>query len=351
MTIAPTRGAMNETSMNPLPDDVLRTAARWYSRLTDDAVSQLERAQFESWRSARPEHDAAYRRLLQVLEASDAMLADASASTDLFATAEASRAARMRAPIAKALRTAAYGFAATLAIVCLGIAYRIYPRADFTSAVTRTGEQREVRLADGSVISLNTDTELEYSIDSRQRRVKFSEGEAFFQIAPDRTRPFVILIGSREIKVVGTAFNVRRLSDRTDIAVTEGRVSLSREIGALAALFPPSESQSLTAGMSASYATNTDVIVRSSSPPLLVGAWRSGQLIYRGTALSEVVADLDRYFAGTYSITDDVAHLKVSAVIRLTNEAEVLNALTSQLPVRATRTTDRTTVFSGRTPR
>jgi transmembrane sensor len=92
---------------------------------------------------------------------------------------------------------------------------------------TRLGEIRRVPLADGSLVAINTKTALEVVMKPKSRRIVLKEGEAWFQVAKDPTRPFVVAAGPVRVRAVGTAFSVRRDDEAgagVDVMVTEGVV-------------------------------------------------------------------------------------------------------------------------------
>jgi transmembrane sensor len=84
---------------------------------------------------------------------------------------------------------------------------------------TELGQERAVRLADGSVLVLNTGTSVEVSLRDDIRTVDLLKGEARFDVAHDTKRPFYVNAGSASVRAVGTAFNVRLRADLTELTV------------------------------------------------------------------------------------------------------------------------------------
>ena len=95
--------------------------------------------------------------------------------------------------------------------------------------VTRTGEQMEVTLDDGSHVWLGAKSRLSVAFTGQQRAVRLDSGEAFFSVRKDRRRPFTVHASNGDITAVGTAFNVREVADRVIVTVAEGVVKVSRE--------------------------------------------------------------------------------------------------------------------------
>jgi len=167
------------------------------------------------------------------------------------------------------------------------------------SYATATGEVRRIPLHDGSVVSINTASSLRVKIDDTRRRVVLDRGEAWFQVAHDTARPFVVEVGPVQVRAVGTAFSVRRRETGVDVLVTEGVVEV-RTGGADAALrlsagrkaFLPYEGQpKYTAAV-------PDEIDRSL-------AWRAGELAIDGQTLGQAAAEMNRY--NDVQITVDAA--------------------------------------------
>ncbi|HYE37039.1 FecR family protein [Methylocaldum sp.] len=115
-------------------------------------------------------------------------------------------------------------------------------RADFRTA---KGEIRAVLLPDGSRATLNADSAVALRFEDSVRRIELLRGEAFFEVAKDTARPFVVASGEGETKAVGTTFTVRQSKEKTEVAMLEGvveastvRQRLSLKAGQVASLQP-----------------------------------------------------------------------------------------------------------------
>src|SRR5204863_1747502 len=113
--------------------------------------------------------------------------------------------------------------AATIALSILPPSVLSPPTQSFATA---TAEHRSVTLADGSTLDLNAGTRLTVTLGVRERRVVMAEGEAVFDVAPDKSRPFLIAAGDRTVRVVGTRFDVRRRAGRLSVTVERGLVEV-----------------------------------------------------------------------------------------------------------------------------
>lgn len=155
-------------------------------------------------------------------------------------------------------------------------------RHDRYAVTTAAGEQRAVRLPDGSVIAMNGDTRI--TLDRKApRRARLDAGEASFSIVHDEADPFVVEAGGTKIQDVGTVFDVVRQADATDVAVAQGAVVYD----------PRGAGVKLTAGRTL-HDPDAGPIEIGDAPSDAIGAWRRGRLIYRDAPLGVVAGDLAR---------------------------------------------------------
>ena len=120
--------------------------------------------------------------------------------------------------------------AAILAIITgLWISFSIFGSSGYTDLVAKNEVVLE-KLPDGSELTLNKNTELSYATDFKKKRsIKFKNGEVFFKVAPDKSKPFVIEINKVSVTVVGTSFNIKHLKGQTEIIVETGTVRVEFE--------------------------------------------------------------------------------------------------------------------------
>jgi transmembrane sensor len=154
---------------------------------------------------------------------------------------------------------------------------------------TGLGEIRRVPLADGSLAAINTETSLDVMVTARARQVKLDRGEAWFEVAHDTQRPFVVEAGQVRVRAVGTAFAVRALQDGADVAVTEGVVE---------AWTAGDEAHKvrLTAGNRA-FVCATQPAQPVAAPVEIDRqlAWRQGQIALDGDTLAAAAEEFNRY--------------------------------------------------------
>lgn len=277
-------------------------------------------------------------------------------------------------PRARARRLAGTRFLA-LAATVLAFAVGLYVLNAGLFAGTRyatpVGGIANLPLADGSRVTLNTDTSVRVAFTDRERRIRLERGEAFFEVAKDRTRPFVVYVGEKRVIAVGTKFSVRRDDDDIQVVVTEGRVNV-----AAAATSPPHErggagawtqgggrdaSESTGTGLSSSPSTylSAGAVARTSKAEVLVrpGAtleaekllsWRNGYVVFDDTALADAVAEFNRYNRRKIFIEDpSIAAIHIGGNFRSDNADAFLWLLQGGFPITVEQTEDRV-VLKGR---
>lgn len=245
-------------------------AARWVARLDRAHGDPALMAQLETWLGSDPRRRGALLRAQACWAALDAH-APAASST--------------RALLSRRGLIAAGGVAA---VALGGITWTALTRDETIATVA--GERRAVQLADGSTVLLNTATRSTVALTDTRRSVVIERGEAWFAVAKDKARPFVVAAGPIRVEAVGTAFAVRRFADRADVIVTEGRV----RIWSVAA---PARFLLLEAGRRATIddkagAADAKVSAGGIADAL---AWRSGEIVLDGMTLGDAAAEFNRY--------------------------------------------------------
>jgi transmembrane sensor len=222
-----------------------------------------------------------------------------------------------------------------IAIVGLLILHRYTdprdPRSNQFS--TRTGEQIEITLADGSHVWLGPQSNLVVTFNKVRRDIQLTTGEAFFSVKKDTARPFTVRSTGGDIVAVGTAFNVRAMDQHVTVAVSEGVVAVMPK-AQLAVTEPVTvrvaSGEQLT--FTAQQSIQASAIVQSSSGER--AQWRDGVLVYRDEPLQDVVSDVVRYSGVQIEIADtSIGHLRYSGVIYQDAAREWISALPESFPV------------------
>ncbi|ANH75004.1 FecR domain-containing protein [Ralstonia insidiosa] len=195
--------------------------------------------------------------------------------------------------------------------------------------VTAAGEHQHLTLPDGSDLTLNTRTVAEVEWHLRSRQVRLIDGEALFDVTHSAWRPFVVHAGETTVRVVGTAFNVRRADPYVTVTVLRGRVHVVEEASGDAVL--------LTARQAAESFNGT--LTARAAPDLSAAiAWKDGKLMFDRTPLAQAVADINRYRATPAVLTDPaLGRLQISGVFDSARTDALLDLLPSILPVAVRR--------------
>ena len=305
-------------------DGRLASAADWVVRLQSADLSDAEVVEFDAWLEAHPANAAAYDRTLGVtLELQDAApeIADGLSRAPVR---------RPLSPTARRGWMAAGGFAAAAALALAVMPYSVFAPAPAQTYATGKGEHRTVKLADGSTIELNAGSQLSVTLGRHERHVTMPQGEAVFDVAADKARPFLIDAGDRTVRVVGTRFDVRHRGAELSVTVERGVVEV-RPLGDAAG-----KVYRLHPGQRLDTAERAQDVQLSSADPLQVEGWRTGRLIFRDEPLGDLVADLNQQFASPITLADPaLAQTRVSGVLVLDDQAAVIRRLALLAPVKA----------------
>lgn len=302
------------------PDQIQQAAADWFLRLQGDAALEDWTA-FQSWLETDPAHAAAY----DAVEALWVELEDLPADEITAPVAAENVVAFAPRPKPPARRWVWTGLAA--AAVAAAVVVAVLPqltRPTFTDYTTKRGETREVALNDGSRLTLGGATTLRVRMTRAQRDVTLVDGEASFDVAHLENRPFVVAAADREVRVLGTEFNILSHDQRLAVTVRRGLVLVSGGRDGAVRL-AKGEQLTRTKGSAASLVLTTD--------PDAAFAWKSGKLVYRQTPLVEVVADLNRYVATPIRVDPSAASVKVSGVLLVDEEAAMIRRLELFAPI------------------
>jgi transmembrane sensor len=313
---------MKPTS-NATDNAAIKAAANaWWVRLDSDTASVEDQAEFALWLAADPRHRQAY-------EAVGALWNELGAIKSQINKPE------IIVPKTSWFRN--LWAAPTLAMGCLALwlfsPLPILLKADFH---TGQGEMRDIRLSDGSVAHLNSNSALIANIDGNQRQLTLLQGEAWFEVSPDSNRPFQVHAESGTVTALGTAFNIRLRCQQTEVSVTQHSVAIDIEQAdgrARRALL--NEGQQLT------YDPQTGFGNVKAIDSQTVTAWQRGKLMFQDKPLGEVIAELNRYHRGYLLIIEDsIAQRRVNGVFSTAQPLAALDALESSLRLHSTRIND-----------
>jgi len=329
-------------------DEIEACAADWLARLDRPEVPAGEHEAFEAWCRTDPRHLAAYLRLLAVWNRLDALkpaewpLAGAHCAAARVPDASARMPDRpLHRPLWRRRASLTVALAAGLAAVATGVAWwQGSTPFQLASGVQRysttLGGFRQITLADGSVVELNTDSELTVRLRRNERDLTLLQGEATFEVAPDKSRPFIVVAGSTGVRAVGTVFNVQKSDATVEVLVTKGVVAVGppRDVAADHFMLPL-----VDAGQMA-IAASSRVTVQSLDQEEIARrlAWHEGMLLFNGQTLADVAAQFNRYNERKLVITDaTVGRVRIGGYFRATDLDSFVRVLQERFGVVASQ--------------
>lgn len=272
-----TRPGSNNDDMEPAR--VTEEAAHWFTRLKSRVVDTAELSEFYAWRKS-PANAAAYDALEAHWRASKKLGDDRDIAD---AIGEALQSDSPRAAGARGVRLA---LIAGLIVLAACTAFFLITRE--TVYETTIGEQRLVQLQDGSRVHLDTDSEISVALGST-RQITLARGRAYFDVARDPDRKFIVLAGDAEVEAIGTVFEVARDAATTLVTLVEGKVAVdASKAGA------KGERTQLLAGQSVSISHDSIGEVGRANVEQ-INAWTRGRLEFRETPLKDAIAQVNRY--------------------------------------------------------
>ena len=302
-------------------DSSLRAQAReWQVLLHSGRATAADHLAAKAWRNRSPAHEQAageVDRLWALLGQVEQPAAVPPANLENLAPPRRRHCVRWAVPLATA----------ALLLLALWLPQGAW-LGWYADVATAPGEVRSITLDDGSILTLNGATALDWTLSEGRREVRVYHGEVDLQVAKDASRPFFVDAGPAHIRVTGTRFDVDYDGRDVVLAVTEGQVQAS-----------DAASRPLAVG------ANQQVHWRAERMQQLQPldarqqlAWQRGKLVFRGQPLSEVFAALQRSQSQRVIFLDDsVRELKVTGVFAHDDPQAVLRAIESNLPVRLVR--------------
>jgi transmembrane sensor len=308
-------------------------AAEWIARLDADRSPEA-RAHFEAWKAqGRGNREAAER-----LEALWSEL-DVLGELRLAEPAAERRPARGRREGPSRRRTPwLSAAAAAAAVLVVAGGYALLAPQPPQVYETALGKQRTVTLADGSTVQLNTNTVIEVRFRQRARDIRLARGEAFFEVAPDKSRPFTVYAGAGSVQAVGTAFAVRVDHEDLRVTLTKGVIRLKRTEAPASA---PDAILTAQSGRHAEAVVTPAGIQREEMDSQAVArelSWRQGILVFDGEPLPNVISDVSRYTDVQIEIADPkLRTLKIAGYFDAGDVDPMLDALESGFGVHVER--------------
>jgi len=321
--------ALDAAEMARLPRDEA-AALLW---LNVDESDPAQAAVLDAWLDGSPENRAAWLRAQAIWSGFD------EAGDDATVRVLRRRARKTGGPLSSRWMAAAAVFVVAIGLG-LWLAERpvppLPPPVPQASAMfgepdlVADGQLLTFDLPDGSKASLAPGSALDLAYGHDGRAMRLVRGRAFFDVVPDRARPFTVEAGGRRIRALGTRFDVRLDDGPLRVTLVEGQVSVARTVDAMDG---PGRPVLLAAGQQLTAAQGRDVVAPANDGE--ASAWRETSITFEDRPLSEVVAELNRHSAAKLVIDDPkVAALRVTGRFRTGDPRRFLRTLAQVLPVR-----------------
>ncbi len=309
-----------------LPDAVIDAAVGWAVRINHGRPSDAQREAFQRWLQAAPMHSLAWQRVngLKGFQ-SELQALPPRLALDTLQGAEALRQQRQAMGRRNATKLL------TLAGVAVGAAWLAREQAPWqrllADASTGVGRQETLRLADGSVVVLNTDSAVSIDLSGPSRLIVLRRGEILVTTGSGTgegdARPFWVHTPFGRLQALGTRFTVRLLADHASVTVQDGAVQLFPAGGAAPVTVPAGESRWL--------------MEEGTRPAQAMGFeaddWAQGVIAGRNIRLQDLLAELQRYRHGRIVCDERVADLRMSGLFHTRNADQTLQFLVQTQPV------------------
>lgn len=289
-------------------------ASYWFVRQDAGGMTATDREAFEEWLNNSPEHRSTYEQTKSTWSGFE--------STADTGELRALRVSALSSAPTPNVWLRASGVAAVLMIAIASIAALTShlsspPESTVSQYVTTRNQSSTVNLPDGTLVFMNLDTAFSTDYTAGQRLIHLIKGQAFFEVAKDAERPFIVAAADREIRALGTKFDVRLDPSHLEVVLLEGRVGVDRSqpssVDKIAQrptrielepdqkfVASPGEQGSVTA-INATQATS----------------WREGWISFEDETLDQAIAELNRYSDRKLVAADDVREMRLSGVFRI----------------------------------
>jgi transmembrane sensor len=312
--------------MSLLNQEIDKQAADWAARRDSGTLSPEEEREFDSWLAADIRHLGAYGRAEAVLARLE-RLHSAAVVDSAPSVADAPHWSRRRIVLAGG---AAAGFAGLAAIGRVAWESihpdKSHPEEYFATAV---GQTQQVRLADGSVMTLNTSTRATVRFTAEAREIHLLQGEALFDVAKNKRRPFIVTAGDTKVRAIGTSFTVSMLPAQPILVlVREGIIELQRTT--MAAPVRASANVQVLAPLNAPIAT---VAIPQAQVERDL-AWQFGKIAFDNQPLQEAAEEFARYSDVRIIVDPEVAGRTVTGLFVSSDPIGFARAAASVLKLR-----------------
>ena len=370
---------------------IVDQASEWFVLMREPSVSNSDRKAFSEWLRASPAHLGVYLDIAKLWGDT----ADISARVDVGAASELSvnvcRIApdphpsrdskeqsdnRSRWPGIKQQHSRFLALAAGVLIVLIGVGawFNVAHEPTYSTGI---GEERVITLKDGSIVQLNSRSTLTVRLSRRRREVDLTQGQALFQVAHDKSRPFIVYAGGAAIRALGTQFDVNLKQSATVVTVVEGRVQvdsvstfLFSHLVSRLYNYPTTDTDAaspteqvttpgtrrqgaasdvtmfLLAGEQATVDHSGIVTAVPKANVAAVTSWLHQELVFQGEALRDVIDEFNRFSQTQIILADpSLDDLRINAVFHTTNPDSLVRFISRVEGIQVSRSGDEIKIY------
>ncbi|WP_217901928.1 FecR domain-containing protein [Vreelandella boliviensis] len=297
--------------------EALQAAAQWYARLCSEEAGPADEQALQQWLDSDPMHQWAWQRVDQL----QARLGRVPGHLALNTLERAEQ------HFSVSRRSVLKGLALVLGTGTLGVAAYRHTTVEqwLADHHTATGEIKQLTLADGTTLILNTASAVDIHFSANERLVILRGGEIMITTASDSNenpRPFIVQTPQGRVRALGTRFSVRMLEAETQVAVFEHSVEVTTHSGA---------QNQCPAGHQLTFTADTASPLTSLAPT--DDAWTNQMLVVQNMPLDAFLAELGRYRTGVLRCAPSVANFRITGAFRVDDTDQALHALGKSFPV------------------
>jgi len=312
----------NQADESGLDELIDEEAVAWFTRLRADNVSREEKSAFADWLRQSPDHQKAFDEICLLW--GDTGLKQVLSETGRQTSDNRHRRTRRRFQVPAILA------ACLMLVFVFRTELAVLAWSDYATGV---GKRQTVHLTDGSSVMLNTHSAMTVTINDEQRTIRLLQGEAFFDVARDAVRPFIVYANHSVIRVVGTRFFVHEKKHGDEVNVLSGKVRVTHnDKTEESVLLQDHDSVSVNReGLDRTHVMNAR----------LTTSWIDGYLVFQNVALADVIEQVQRYRSGVVIFRDDsLRQFRINGRISLQDPRQILDILEKTLSVKVTHLTD-----------
>jgi len=298
--------------------NIKEQAALWLVKMDSAQLNAEELSDFEAWINTSDFHLTYFNKMAKNWESLSALtpLADAYPIDSFKKAGSGSKNTNGWERFLARPALAGYAMAILLSVTII-LKWDVTKTQTYQTAA---GEHASYTLDDGSMIALNTNTQITVRYSKHRRIVNLEHGEANFEVAKNKERPFIVEAGGGLVWAVGTVFDVRSINNSVDVVVSEGTIKVYSDISANShsvALNVPVVSSSteaiVTAGNGIQYQKIVGKIIPLTEKARMIRlAWINGSLIFDGETLEKAIEEISRYTNTKIIISDsDIKSMRI----------------------------------------